>query len=167
MRKLIPITLAMATLAGCTTAMVPVGTNRDVAGEAAVEITVGQEFPTFRRSDPYTPIHLTIRNNTSERVQLRYSFFTLHDPAGRTYLIAPLRDVIHWLRRGFWNPYYAPFYPRPISNYVFREGRLAPHGEIQAVVFFHQATHFGQGDYRLVANIPQNGRPTEFVFRLR
>ncbi len=167
MRKLIPIALAMATLAGCTTTMVPVGANRDAAGAAAVELTVGQEFPTFYRSDPYTPIHVTIRNNTSERVQLRYSFFTLYDPAGRAYLIAPVRDVVHWLHLGRWNPYYAPYYPRPIGNYVFREGRLAPHDEIQAVIFFHQATHFGQGDYRLVANIPQNGRPTEFAFRLR
>ena len=53
MRKLIPIALAMATLAGCATTMVPVGANRDVAGATAVEITVGQEFPTFHRRDPY------------------------------------------------------------------------------------------------------------------
>lgn len=167
MRKIIPILALLALVAaGCSTTMVPVGAHR-APGPLAVDVIVGQEFPHFYRSDPFTPVYVTFRNNTSHKVQLKYSQFTLIDPHGREFIIAPVREVVDWLRYGRWDLYYAPYYPRPVGRYVFREGRLMPGSEIQAVMFFHQATRFGQGIYTLVARIPENMQPMEFRFRLK
>ena len=166
MSKVITIALAMIVMSGCTTTMIPVGSNKAPGEITAVDIYVGQRFPRFYRSDPFTPLHVTIRNNTDKWIQLRYSQFTLFDPAGNAFVIAPVSQVHDWLRYERWVRYYAPYYPNPVREHIFREGRLKPHKEIQAVMFFNQATRFGQGTYRLVARIPQNGRPIEFTFRL-
>lgn len=171
MRKLIrlsllPLAVLALLVAGCATTMVPVGHNREPGVTPAVDLFVGQKYPSFHRDDPYTPVHVTIRNNTSKPVQLRYSQFTLYNPDGRAYVIAPVREVFEWLRLRHWGMYYATYYPRPVGRYVFREGILKPHKEIQAIIFFNQATRFGQGSYRLVAKIPENNRPLEFQFRL-
>lgn len=168
MKKLMIILAAMALVtAGCATAMVPVGGNAYRSGTMAVDVIVGQKFPTFHRSDPFTPIHVTIRNNTPQKVQLKYSYFSLIDPAGREYVIASAPNVVDWLRYERWSRYYGPYYPQPIGRYVFREGRLDPGAEIQAVIFFHQATHYGQGTYTLMARIPENRQPLEHTFRLK
>lgn len=167
MRKIIPILALLALLAaGCSTTMIPVGANR-APHPLAVDLIVGQEFPHFNRHDPFTPVHVTFRNNTSHKVQLTYNQFTLIDPQGREFIIAPVRDVFDWLRYGRWDLFYERYYPRPVGNYVFREGRLMPGNEIQAVMFFHQATRFGQGIYTLVARIPENQQQLEFRFRLK
>jgi len=166
MRKLVPAALALALVAGCTTTMVPVGSNRAEVGPVMVDVIVGQRFPSFMRTDPYTPLHITVRNHSDSWIHLRYSYFTLVDPDGRAYVIAPVEEVFDWLRWGRWDPYYGSYYPRPIGDYVFREGRLKPRKEMQAVAFFHQATRFGQGLYTLVVNVPENQRPLEFAFRL-
>ncbi len=167
MRKLIPIALVLILFtAGCTTTMVPVGSSKPAGAKAAVDIFVGQKFPRFFRSDPYTPLHVTIRNNTGEPVQLLQNMFTLYDPQGRAYVIAPVDEVHEYIRYERWVRYYAPFYPHPVRNFIFREGRLKPNKQYEAVMFFNQATRFGQGTYRLVAVIPQNGPPIEFTFRL-
>jgi hypothetical protein len=167
MRNLIAIAalLSLVLMVGCTTTMVPVGYSKPV-GAAAVDIFVGQKFPRFFRNDPYTPLYVTIRNNTSQWVQLRYGMFTLYDPAGRPFVIAPVDEVHEYIRFERWTSYYAPFYPHPVRSYIFREGRLKPNKQYEAVMFFNQATRFGQGTYRLVADIPQNGAPIEFRFRL-
>jgi hypothetical protein len=128
---------------------------------------VGQDYPHFDRYDPYTPVHVTIRNNTPKKVHLLYNHFTLIDPAGRAYVIAPVRDVVEWVRYERWHRLYAPYYPAPVGQYVFREGRLAPGRDVQAVMFFHQATRYGQGIYTLRADIPENGQSMEFKFRLK
>lgn len=167
MKRLIIPVLALLFFGGCATTMIPVGSNRADVGPGAVDIIVGQKFPSFHRYDPYTPLHVTIRNNSDKWVQLQYSFFTLHDPEGRAYVIAPVDEVFDWLRFNYWDMYYASYYPRPVGDYVFREGKIKPHKEVQAVLFFNQATRHGQGVYRLVASIPENGKPVEFQFRLK
>ena len=166
MRKLIPLALLILFAAGCSTTMVPVGTSKAPGAVPAVDLIVGQKFPRFYRNDPFTPIHVTFRNNTDKWIPLRQGQFTLIDPEGRQYVIGQVDEVFDWLHYERWSHYYAPHYPNPIERYVFREGRLKPHKQIQAVLFFNQATHYGQGTYRLIANIPQNGRPLEYTFRL-
>lgn len=168
MRKTIIITLVVVaiTALGCSTAMVPVGSNSPHS-KMAVDLIVGQEFPHFQRSDPYTPIHVTFRNNTPSKISLKYSYFTLIDPKGREYILAPVVEVVDWVRYDRWDSYYAPYYPNPVGKYVFREGRLRPGKQLQAVMFFHQATRFGQGIYTLRANIPANRQPIEYKFRLK
>ena len=152
-------------LTGCSTAMVPVGANR-AAGPLAVDVIVGQDFPHFYRSDPYTPVHITFRNNSPKKVQLKHSYFTLVDPGGHEFVIAPIPRVMDWLKWNHWHRY-ARYYPTPIGRYVFREGRLSPGAEMEAVMFFHQATRWGQGTYTLRAAIPNNTQPVEFKFRLK
>lgn len=147
--------------------MIPVGQTRDAGQATAVEIIVGQKFPTFHRSDPYTPIHVTIRNRSDEWIQLKYNYFTLFDSGDRAYVIAPVDEVFNWIRYERWARYYGPHFPQPATQYVFREGKLKPHKEVQAIMFFHQATRYGHGTYKLVANIPENNRPLEFSFRLK
>jgi hypothetical protein len=168
MRKLTAIVAMFSLLlvAGCTTTMVPIGQNKPSGPATAVDVFVGQKYPHFFRDDPYTPLHVTIRNNTDKWISLRYGMFTLFDPAGRAYVIAPVREVYDYIRYDRWMNYYAPFYPSPVRDFIFREGRLKPYKQYEAVIFFNQATHFGQGTYRLVVNIPQNGAPMEFLFRL-
>jgi hypothetical protein len=165
--SMLTIALSVALIAGCATTMVPVGTDRNEGLPPAVDMIVGQKYPQFQRTDPYTPIAITIRNNTNSEVQLRYTQFTLYDPQGRTFVIAPVDEVFDWLRYyQMWDPYYGPYFPRPVGKFVFREGRLKPHKEIQVVMFFNQATRYGEGHYKLVAQIPENLRPLEFTFRL-
>lgn len=167
MRKLTLAAILIAVLStGCSTAMVPVGSNTQPGDRLAIEMIVGQELPRFDRSDPYTPIHVTFRNHTGRSIKLNYGYFTLIDPAGRRFIIAPVNRVVDWLRYEKWSRYYRPYYPNPIGRYVFREGILKPGREVQAVMFFHQATRYGQGTYRLIANIPENRQPIEYTFRL-
>jgi hypothetical protein len=167
MKKLLtPILMLTLIIASCSTAMVPIGSNTQPGEPLALQVIVGQELPKFDRSDPYTPIHVTLRNTTNRRINLRYAYFTLVDPAGRQFVIAPVERVVDWIRYENWSRYYRPYYPSPIGRYVFREGMLKPGREIQAVVFFHQATRYGQGTYRMIVNIPENRRPLEFAFKL-
>jgi hypothetical protein len=166
MKKLLLISIAVLFVAGCSTTMVPVGASKPPGQPAPVDIIVGQEYPRFHRSDPFTPISVTVRNNTGKWIHLRHGQFTLFDPSGQAFVIAPVREVHDWLRYGRWDLHYGPWYPRPVGDFVFREGRLKPGKQLQTIMFFNQATRFGQGTYRLVANIPQNGRPLEFTFRL-
>ena len=166
MRRIIILIAAFALFAaGCATTMVPIGSNTST-GKNAVDLIVGQEYPRFHRDDPYTPIHVTFRNNLNRKVSLKHAYFTLIDPLGRKFVIAPTRNVVEWVRYDRWRHYYAPYYPSPVGRYVFREGRMLPRADLQAVMFFHQATHVGQGTYTLVAHIPENRRPIEFKFRL-
>lgn len=165
-RLIIALTALVILTAGCTTAMVPVGSNTFPGDAVAVQIIVGQRLEKFDRDDPFTPIHVTFRNVTNRKIHLSYSYFVLEDPAGRRYIVAPVNRVVDWLRYDRWGLFYRPHYPEPIGQYVFREGWLKPGREVQAVMFFHQATHAGQGIYKLHARIPENRKPLSFAFRL-
>jgi hypothetical protein len=167
MKRLFILIALVATLTfGCSTAMVPVGSNTGPGDKLALEVIVGQKLERFERRDPFTPIHVTFRNLSNRRIHLKYSQFALVDPAGRRFIVAPVDQVVDWLRYDRWYSYYGPYYPEPIGRYVFREGWLKPGRELQAVIFFHQATRFGQGVYNLRINIPENQRPLEFQFKL-
>jgi hypothetical protein len=164
--KILLVLMAMLT-AGCATTMIPVGPPEHRLGSLPVDVLVGQEFPHFDRSDPFTPIHITLRNNTKRKVDMRYSYFSLVDPEGRVFIIAPVDSVASHISHEYLMGY--SWYQRSKSprNYVFREGRLQPDAQYAAVAFFHQATLYGQGVYTLRVHIPENRKPIEFTFRLK
>ncbi len=164
---LISLVAILALSLGCSTAMIPVGGPGQQLGTMPVDVIVGQEYPSFDRSDPFTPVHITLLNNTKRKVEIHYSYFTLVDPHGHEYVIAPVQRVApelthERLRHFSWYRSY-----KPLRDYIFREGRMQPGTQYAAVAFFHQATRLGQGLYTLRVRIPENGKPLIFTFRLK